>query len=54
MYRVKGLSVLGTVAHTYNPGLRRLNIKLKPGIPSEILSPKHNKTDCSTGIKKIY
>lgn len=28
------------MAHNYNPGLRRLNIELKPGIPSEILSPK--------------
>lgn len=29
------------MAHNYNPGLRRLNIELKPGIPSEVLSPKH-------------
>lgn len=30
----------GTVAHNYNPGCR-LNTELKPGIPSEVLSPKH-------------
>lgn len=29
------------MAHNYNPELRRLNIELKPGIPNEILSPKH-------------